>query len=211
MNNTEKKRLQSQRGEKRLRKDLEMKKILLPAIMICIATLFIAAIPTEAEYAIYDDTIRLHILANSDTEEDQILKLQLRDAVLTEYGEELSVFESAKDAAARLSEKTEEIKHFCDNKLNELGSDYTTEVTLTEEWYDTREYESFTLPKGYYISLRIMIGEADGKNWWCVMFPPLCLDAAVTENVYTKEEEFLVTKKYSVKFKIVELISELTK
>ncbi len=179
--------------------------------MLCIATMFIAAIPTDAEYKIYEDTVRLHILANSDSEADQELKLALRDAVLLEYGEELSALESREAAVERLSARLPEIKSFSDEKLRELGADYKTEVTLSEEWYDTREYESFTLPCGYYTSLRIMIGNAEGKNWWCVMFPPLCLDAAISDKVYTKEEEFLITRKYNVKFKILELISELTK
>ncbi len=179
--------------------------------MICIATLFIAVIPTDADYAVYDDTVRLHILANSDEKEDQSLKLALRDAVLERYGEELSVFESSDAAVERLSLRLDEIRSFSDMTIEEMGFDYKTEVTLTKEWYDTREYEGFTLPKGYYTSLRIMIGKAEGQNWWCVMYPPLCLDVALSDKAYTKEEEFLVTKRYNVKFKILELISELTK
>ena len=188
-----------------------MKKLILPTVMICLATLFIAAMPTDAEGAIYDDTVRLHILANSDSHEDQELKIRLRDAVLEKYGEELSVFESTEDAISKLEGKIDEIRVFSDEKIAEYGFNYKTEVTLTEEWYETREYENFTLPKGYYTSLRIMIGEAEGKNWWCVMFPPLCLDAALSDTSYTKEEEFLITKKYNVKFKILELISEISK
>ena len=69
--------------------------------------------------------------------------------------------------------------------------------------------ESFSLPKGYYSSLQIKIGEAEGKNWWCVMYPPLCLDASLAKGGYTDAENALVTKKYNVKFKILELISEL--
>ena len=73
------------------------------------------------------------------------------------------------------------------------------------------EYENFTLPCGYYTSLRILIGEGEGKNWWCVMFPPLCLDVAVAESKYTPEEEILISKKYNVKFKILELVSEFAR
>ena len=96
------------------------------------------------------------------------------------------------------------------------GYNYTASATLTEEWYDTRSYENFTLPQGNYYSLRIIIGEGVGKNWWCVMFPPLCLDIA-TENApaddgivdYTKSEINLITnRKYTVKFKILELLSD---
>lgn len=188
-----------------------MKKILMPIFMILAATMFIAAMPTEAEGAIYEDTVRLHILANSDTKEDQALKLQLRDEILKEFGETLSVFESVDEAKSELSEKLTDIKEFADEKICELGYDYETEVTLTEEWYDTREYESFSLPCGYYTSLRVIIGEGEGKNWWCVMFPPLCLDAAISSPKYTAEEEILISKEYNIKFKILELISEITK
>jgi len=188
-----------------------MKKLITPVMMILIATLFIAAIPTEAECAIYDDTVRLHILANSDSEEDQALKLKLRDEILKAFGKELSLFESVSEAEENLAGKIEEIREFSDKKIKELGYNYKTEVTFREEWYDTRVYENFTLPCGYYTSLRIVIGDGDGKNWWCVMFPPLCLDAAVSSPQYTNEEETLISKKYIIKFKILELISEITK
>jgi len=185
-----------------------MKKIIMPLLMILTATLFIAAMPTEAECAIYEDTVRLHILASSDSEEDQRIKLRLRDEILKEFGEELSVFESTADAKARLAKRLDEIEHFSNEQLKKLGSDKQCSVTLSEEWYDTREYESFTLPQGYYTSLRIIIGEGEGQNWWCVMFPPLCLDAATSGQSYSKSEELLITKKYNIKFKILELVSD---
>ena len=187
-----------------------MKKHLTTALCVLLCALFIAAIPTDAEASIYEDTVRLHVLANSDSEADQELKLALRDEVLREYGRSLSVFDSASDAKAALREKTAEIEAFCNSKLSELSDEgYTARVTLTEEWYETRDYEDFSLPRGYYTSLRIIIGSGEGQNWWCVMFPPLCLDAATESADYTREETLLITKKYNVKFKIVELISEI--
>ena len=179
--------------------------------MILISIISLSVIPTEADLSIYEDTVRLHILANSDSEEDQSLKLKLRDAVISEYSKELSAFESVDGAKEELREKCDEIKEFLECKVNEEGYDYPISVRFGEEWYDTREYEDFTMPKGYYTSLIISIGKAEGKNWWCVMFPPMCVGAA-TENVgYSDAEELLVKKKYTVKFKLVELISELTK
>ena len=186
-----------------------MKKILLPTITVLITCLFISVIPTEAEAAIYDDTIRLHILANSDTEKDQAVKLRLRDEILENFGEELGMFEKIGEATERLSQRLSDIKEFSDEKLSEWGYSYKTEVTLGEEWYDTRDYEDFSLPKGYYTSLRIIIGEGEGKNWWCVMFPPLCLDAASSKKKYTNAEDVLISKKHSVKFKLLELVSEI--
>lgn len=188
-----------------------MKKIFAPTVLILLCTLFIAVMPTEAEGAIYGDTVRLHILANSDSEEDQSVKLILRDAILEKYGKSLSLFESVDNAEEELSVLLPEIKTFSDGVLKDVGYDGETTVTLGEEWYDTREYENFTLPCGYYTSLRILIGEGEGKNWWCVMFPPLCLDVAVAESKYTPEEEILISKKYNVKFKILELVSEFAR
>ena len=188
-----------------------MKKALIPVFVILITTLFISAMPTEADAAIYEDTVRLHILANSDSEEDQALKIRLRDEILASYGEHLSIFESVGEAKSELLKKLDEIKNFADQKLCDFGYTYTAEVTLTEEWYDTRDYEDFTLPCGYYTSLRVIIGEGAGENWWCIMFPPLCLDAATSNSKYTANEEVLISKKYNVKFKLLELISEIAR
>ncbi len=188
-----------------------MKKILTPTVLILLCTLFIAVMPTEAEGAIYEDTVRLHILANSDSEEDQAVKLILRDEILKKYGKRLSLFESVENAEKELSEILPEIKAFSDGVLSELGYFGECDVTLSEEWYDTRSYEGFTLPAGYYTSLRVIIGDGDGQNWWCVMFPPLCLDVALSDSKYTAEEEILITKKYNVKFKILELVSEFVR
>ncbi len=187
-----------------------MKKYLSGAFCLLLATLFIAVIPTDAEGMIYEDTVRLHVLANSDSEEDQALKLALRDEILSEYGRSLSVFERADEAKESLRGKLGEIESFCNVKLKELSdAGYTAKVTLTEEWYETRDYGEYSLPKGYYTSLRIIIGEGEGQNWWCVMFPPLCLNAATESAAYTPEEELLITKKYRIKFKIIEIVSEL--
>lgn len=187
-----------------------MKKILLPTLMMLFASIMILILPTEAEAKIYDDTIRLHILAESDSEDDQKLKLSLRDAILGEFGSELSGYESVIDARERLSEKTREIENFSREFILRAGYDYTVRAELVEEWYDTRKYEDFTLPKGYYASLKIIIGKGEGKNWWCVMYPPLCLDFSKSDG-YSEAENNLVVGKYAVKFKLLELLSELCK
>ena len=183
--------------------------------MILCVTLIISVIPTEAEGAVYEDTVRLHILANSDSEEDQNLKLRLRDDILKKFSIAMSGYENAEEAKAALTAVLPQIESFSKEKIREYGYSYPVAVTLTEEWYDTREYESFTLPKGYYSSLRIIIGNGKGQNWWCVMYPPLCLDIA-TENApaddgvkkYTDSEFKLVSGSgYTAKFKILELVS----
>lgn len=195
-----------------------MKKTLIFALTILFIGLFISVFPTEKEGDIYTDTVRLHILARSDSTYDQIVKLKIRDKIISEYGKELSTLDSASEARVRLDELLPKLKNDVDLWLNELGCESKCTVTLTEEWYETREYEDFSLPRGIYTSLKIEIDEGKGQNWWCVMFPPLCLDIA-TEDApkddvsfgYSEEEIALVdkTKKYNVKFKVLEIISDI--
>jgi len=186
-----------------------MKKFM-PIVAILLSTLLIAALPTENEAAIYEDTVRLHILANSDSEEDQALKLKIRDAVLRGFKDELSELDSAEDAEKKLATLIPRICEVAEAVVKKEGYDYAISVSLGEEWFDTREYEGFTLPRGLYDSLIIRVGRAEGKNWWCVMFPPLCLDiASQTDSGYTDEETRLIkTSRYNIKFKILELVSE---
>ena len=186
------------------------KNIIFSAVMVLMAALFIAVMPTEAEGAVYEDTVRLHILAKSDSAEDQAAKIALRDAVLSEFGERLRAAECAEDARGALSGMVGEIEEFCAEELLEMGYSGDVDVTLIEEWYETREYADFTLPAGVYTSLRIVIGEGEGQNWWCVMYPPMCLDVACEDAAqnYTDEERVLISGNgYRAKFKILELIS----
>ena len=180
-----------------------------------VLTLILAVFPTEAEGAIYDDTIRLHILANSDSAEDQALKLRVRDAILLKYGDTLSECKSAEEAEKRLSLVLDGIEAEAKRIITDEGYSYDVHAAVSREWYDTREYENFTLPRGIYSSLRVIIGNGDGKNWWCVMYPPLCMEIA-TERApsddaltdYTSAETLLIGGgKYRVKFKILEMLS----
>ena len=186
-------------------------------IAILIITMLIAILPTEAEGEIYEDTLRLHIIANSDSPEDQALKLEIRDFVLTEYGQRLKGYRSMEEATAEVERLLSDIETATSKKLSQMGYRYTVDALLGQEWYDTREYDDFTLPSGYYTSLRIIIGSGEGKNWWCVMYPPLCLELATEEAPtddgiidYTKEEIALIKSgKYNVKFKILEELSRV--
>ena len=189
-----------------------MKDLPIFAAVVLIATLLVAALPTEAEAKIYEDTVRLHILAESDSDEDQALKLYLRDKLLEKYGATLSSLKSKEDAESTLTKMLDGIRSDAVGWIRERGYDYSVAVTLTEEWYGTREYEDFTLPSGIYTSLKVVIGEGEGKNWWCVMYPPLCIEIAKEENApaYTDEEIGLITQDgYRVKFKLLEIISSL--
>ena len=191
-------------------------KLLTNTMLVLVLTLTTAILPTDKDAAIYNDTLRLHILANSDCEVDQAIKYEIRNKILEKYGEALGEAESFEDAEERIGELIPKIESDVNAWLEEAGYDYTSDVTLGVEWYDTREYESFSLPKGYYTSLRVMLGEAKGQNWWCVMYPPLCLDVATEDapsddavSGYSKEEYLLISdKRYNVKFKMLEVFSD---
>lgn len=185
------------------------------ALTMLIVTMVIGVLPTDAEGEIYDDTLRLHILANSDTSEDQALKLEIRDRILRKYGALLKMGNSIAEAKESVELLLPEIESDAKLWISELGYDYDVNATLSVEWYETREYKNFTLPAGYYSSLRVIIGEGAGQNWWCVMYPPLCMEMA-SESAppddgvieYSKEEIELITAgKYQVKFKILEELS----
>ena len=191
-----------------------MKKFATGILSILTAMLIVAALPTEADAGIYGDTLRLHILAASDSEEDQALKLAVRDGILAEYSAELSEVGDLEDARAALEACLPDIIATAERIVAEAGYDYTVTASLGEEWYDTREYGELSLPRGVYTSLIIKIGEGKGRNWWCVMYPPMCLDLATDgpsddwASGYTGEELSLISGKYRVKFKLLELISE---
>ena len=194
---------------------MTMKKLAKISTYVLIITLLLSVLPTDAEANIYEDTIRLHILANSDSKEDQALKITVRDGLLLEYGERLRSAGSFEGAAQLAEGLLSEIESFAEELINAEGYDYSVTAILSEEWYETRDYDGFSLPCGIYTSLRILIGEGKGKNWWCVMYPPLCLNAALEKapsddavKKYSDSEFRLISDKgYQAKFKILELVS----
>ena len=191
-----------------------MKQALTGILSILAAMLIACAIPTEADAEIYSDTLRLHILAASDSDEDQALKLRVRDGILAEYSAQLSEVTDLEDARVAIEARLSDIVATAERIVAEAGYDYTVTASLGEEWYDTRDYGEMSLPRGVYTSLIIRIGKGQGRNWWCVMYPPMCLDLATDApsddwtSGYTGEELSLISGKYRVKFKLLELISE---
>ncbi len=144
---------------------------ILTALMLPLSAFF----PTATDAELYDNIIRLHVLANSDTSEDQSMKLKVRDGILTTVAELLEGITDRTAAETILRENLSTIESSAKKVLLENSSAYTVSVTLTKEEYPTRVYENYTLPAGTYTSLRILIGEAEGQNWWCVLFPQLCI------------------------------------
>ncbi len=164
---------------------------------------------------IRNNVIRLHILANSDSEKDQNVKLLVRDTLLS-CGSELFNGTICVDNAEEYLEREKDILI---KKANEVllqnGFDYKADMFLVKEYFSTREYESFTLPAGEYLALKVILGKGEGHNWWCVMFPPLCLPAATqktnTEIILGQNGSEIISNpvKYEMKFKIIEIIEEI--
>ena len=125
--------------------------------------------------ALNDNLIRFHVVANSDSGEDQALKLQVRDAVVGKLQSTMENFPTMEEAKEYLQAHLPELEEFVNQVIRELGFTDTAKVTVDQEAFDTREYDTFALPAGYYEALRITIGEGQGKNWWCVVFPSLCI------------------------------------
>ena len=124
-----------------------------------------------------EELLRLHVVANSDSDEDQAVKLRVRDAVLESLREEMAGITDFEQARAYIRENLPKIRQTANECLEALGYRGNAVVTLGKEVFDTRYYDTFTLPAGIYEALRITIGEGQGKNWWCVVFPTLCVPA----------------------------------
>jgi len=154
--------------------------------------------------------LRLHILANSDSEEDQAVKLNVRDAVVKASAGWLDGVESAGEAEAIIDRRLEEVTEVARRVVRQAGYDYPVTAERCEMYFTTRRYGEVTLPAGRYEAVRLVLGEGEGHNWWCVLFPPLCVsaatDAATAADVLTREEDEIVTQpeRYAVRLKIVE-------
>lgn len=182
------------------------------------AVLLTGALSLGEQTALSEKVVRLHVLANSDSEEDQALKLRVRDRVLAETETLLEASADRKDAEQRLTAALPELEQLAAVEIAECGYDYPVSVRLEETSFPTRTYDGFTLPAGEYLALRVLIGAAEGQNWWCVVFPPLC--AAASENVaetalaagLSEDQVGLITEEnqgYELRLKSVELWEKL--
>lgn len=194
-------------------------------LLFLFATFFIItaySYASNVSEGLADNIFRLHILANSDSEEDQTLKLKVRDAIL-EYMKTLTEDISDKQAVIALSKNhMEDFKEIAEKVIQENGYDYSVTIEIGNFYFPTKYYGNISLPAGNYDALKIEIGEAKGQNWWCSLFPPLCF-VSVTSGVvdeageeYLKEnlseEEFAIVSSSSseveFKFKIIEMINK---
>ncbi len=197
-----------------------MKKILTLGMALIVIFIFLGLMPVHGEADIYEKVIRLHVVANSDSEEDQALKLKVRDEVLTVVSRicEENNCENIKQAHSIVEEHIDEIRVAADKCIRAEGYGYDVKVLLGEENYPTKNYEDLAFPAGRYLSLQVKIGEGEGENWWCVLFPPLCLSAASESAMsaedalvnigFSGEQYKIITQSdnvtYNVRFKILE-------
>ena len=164
-----------------------------------------------------DKVLRLHVLANSDSEADQALKRKVRDSVLETASAILADCPDRETAEQRLSAALPEIEDAARARIAAEGGKQTVTAELRPTVFPTREYEDFTLPAGEYLALRVVLGEGEGHNWWCVVFPPLCAEttSSLSQTAMaaglTEEEVALITESdgYQLKFKAVELWEKL--
>jgi stage II sporulation protein R len=198
-----------------------MKKILTFTVALCLLFALIGLLPVHGEEAIYDSVLRLHVVANSDSDADQALKICVRDAILARPELISADCQSLDEARALTASNLEKIRQCAIDEVRRLGYSYDVTVKLCEEEYPTKTYGSLCFPSGKYLSLRILIGEAKGENWWCVLFPPMCLDAASKTGTdadafisvgFTPDQYKIITETkkpaYEARFKLLEVIEE---
>lgn len=182
---------------------------------IVVAILFSICSFAKTSEEIRSDVLRLHVIANSDTSVDQNLKLRLRDYILQEGKDIFNGSVNVENAVEKIEPVLPELEKSAKAFVNQAGFDYDVKISLSNEYFTTRTYETVTLPAGKYLALRVVIGSGEGHNWWCVMFPPMCVPAAdkkdEIENVFSEKERKLVESKpkYEPRFKVVEIYEQL--
>lgn len=194
--------------------------LLIAVVLYCaFSVTYFASVSGE----IRESVVRLHILADSNSQMDQQVKLKVRDALLEKNTELLSSKVTPENAEEYFKNSKDELEKCANEVLKENGFDYTAKITLGKEYYTTRVYEELTFPAGTYTSVKVVLGSGEGKNWWCVMFPPLCVPAAtgeITTDSAVDLEEYLDEDgkkivsskgKFKVGFKVVEIYEKLFK
>ena len=191
-----------------------MKKVLM-AVFFCLLAVGMLHLDADREI-LKNQVVRLHVVGASDSEADQDIKLQVRDAVLDSLKETMQDVTNAEEAKAFLEENLAMIENTANRVLEEAGCGDTASVTLQTEEFGTRVYDTFTLPAGLYDALRITIGEGEGRNWWCVVFPSLCMpdttqgfEAVAVGAGFSDDLTDTLTGEYEVRFLLLDLIGQM--
>lgn len=187
------------------------------ALMAAVALLLLAlSLGGGEQQTLAGQVLRLHVLANSDSDGDQTLKLRVRDAVLACAQPLLEDVTSKQEAEAALSEALETLEEVGEQTIRAAGYDYSVTATLETDWFPTRTYADFSLPAGYYPTFRVEIGGGEGHNWWCVVYPPLCSagveEVAETSLDLTEDQIALITQdsgEYVFRFRCAEWFGQV--
>lgn len=184
-------------------------------VSMIVAIIFSICSFAKTSQEIRSDVLRLHVIANSDSSVDQNLKIRLRDFLLEEGKSIFDGSVNVENAVEKIEPQIPALEKSAKEFIQASGFDYNVKISLSREYSTTRTYETVTLPAGRYLALRVVIGAGEGHNWWCVMFPPMCVPAAdkkdEIENVFTEDEIKLVesSPKYEIRFKVVEICEEI--
>ncbi len=184
-----------------------------------IVTLFAGSFASARQNDLSDKLIRLHVIANSDSEADQALKYKVRDKILEKVSSLTSDAQDISETRKIIKKNLDVLTKTAEEEILQNGYTYTAAATLENVYFPTRDYGSFALPAGDYEALRVIIGDGVGKNWWCVLFPPLCISASEAEVEMSAkdaglsdDEIALITSEkpsYKLKFKLIEVVENL--
>ena len=197
---------------------MKFKKWELAFIFALVVALFGGTAAAKGQSALADKLVRLHVVANSDSEADQGLKMRVRDAIIECLTPKLAGITDAAEAQGVISDSFAEIRAAAMEEIRGSGYEYDVTVSLRNEDFPTRRYDTFSLPAGEYNALRVEIGDAAGQNWWCVLFPPICTEVAIgTVDIddslggLTEGEVRLIHEEdgYVIGFKTMEILAKL--
>ena len=183
------------------------------AVILTVILLLISAFAADVSVFARDceelrgDVLRLHVIANSDSEADQAVKLEVRDLLLGETKSRVGDAADKYDAENYFRENAAALTEKVNAFLAEKGFAYGAEISLSRSYFETREYDGNTLPSGDYDALKVVLGKGEGKNWWCVLFPPLCVSAADGDELPAREYSLMRSGSgtgYKIKLKVVE-------
>lgn len=176
---------------------------------LIVTALFATYASARAAESLSGGVLRLHILANSDSDEDQALKLKVRDAVIAYAEEMLADTQSKEQAMAQAQRQLGQLERIAEQVLRDNGCDDPVRASVEHTFFPTKEYDNGTrLPAGFYDALRLEIGAAQGRNWWCILYPTLCLGGSIeqSEQALGEQGELATSDepRFQVKFKLVE-------
>ncbi len=195
-----------------LLKRCEKIELLVLAAMVIASVLNVTVFAAECD-VVRTQVLRLHVIANSDSDADQQLKLAVRDAVLERGDDIFDGTVTADEATEKITPRIAELREAALEVMRNAGCEYGVTVEVGKEYFGTRKYDEFVMPAGEYMAVRVILGEGAGRNWWCVMFPPMCLPAAEKDlDAYLTSGGVKVVEapdSYAPAFKIVEVAQRL--